>query len=117
MKPDRSPGSPERLDRDWNDATLARLPVSAKAVSSAPGGGRIVIDLGIAFVGEQEKIKAARKGDRPGKIRTVGNRPLRVGRRAEIEGDGAREQRLVNGIEAWQEAVFCSRPEERGASS
>ena len=27
--PDLKPGSPERFDSDWNDTTLARLPVSA----------------------------------------------------------------------------------------
>ena len=112
-KPDRKPGRPERLDSDWNETTLARLPVSAKAVSSAPGGGVVAIDLRVAFVGEEEKVEAPRERDGAGKIgaarrpRLAGSTACRDRRRPRARSSassiGSRSGRKPSSARARQE--------------
>ena len=74
-----------------------------------PAGGCLRVDLAVAFVGEDQEAEAPRERGEALQIGAIGDRALRVGRRGEIEGDGAREQLLVQRVEIGQEAGLGGR--------
>ena len=101
----------QRLERD----DIGEAPGLGTGRLERSRGRGVAIDLGIAFVGEEEKIETPRERDRLRKISAVGDRALRVRRRVEVEGGGALKKARVNDVEIRQEAVFGSRLEETPA--
>ena len=80
-----------------------------------PGGfqhaGRrmLAVNLAIAFVGEDQEAEAAGEAGKLVEIGAIRHCPLRVRRRGEVKGDGAREQRLVERGEIGQEGGLARR--------
>ena len=62
------------------------------------------VDLAIALVGEDQETVAAGERAEPRQIGAIRHRALRIGRRGEIEGDRARQQRFAERVEIGQEA-------------
>ncbi len=73
--------------------------------------GRLMfaVDLAVAFVGEHQEAVAARQCGQPLQVSARGDRALRIGRRGEIEGDGALQQRIVERVEIGQEGAGARR--------
>ena len=69
-------------------------------------GGRVLaVDLAVAFVGEHQEAVAARERGEPCRDRRASaTAPCGFDGEAMIEGDGAREQRVVERVEIGQEA-------------
>ena len=93
-KPDLKPGQARALGERLECHDIGEAPGFGEGRLERPGRRRVAIDLRIAFVGEQQKVVAPCERDGAREIVAVGDRALRVRRRAEIEGDGALEQRL-----------------------
>ena len=74
------------------------------------GGLMLAVDLAIAFVGEHQKAEAAGKRDELVEIGAASDGALRVRRRGDVEGDGARQQCVVERVEIGQEGA---RPRRR----
>ena len=74
------------------------------------GGLMLAVDLAIAFVGEHQKAEAAGKRDELVEIGAGRDGALWVRRRGEVEGDGARQQCVVERVEIGQEGA---RPRRR----
>ena len=69
----------------------------------------LAVDLAIAFVGEHQEAETAGEACELLQIGAIGDRTLRVRGRGEIEGDRARQQRVVERVEIGQEAAFARR--------
>ena len=65
----------------------------------------LAVDLAIAFVGEHQEAEAARKPGELVEIGAAGDGALRVRRRGDVEGDRARQQRVVERVEIGQEPL------------
>ena len=69
-----------------------------------PCGASFAVDLAITFVGENDEAEAARQPGELFQISEIGDRALRIRRRGEIDGDGARQQVVGERVEIGQEA-------------
>jgi hypothetical protein len=75
------------------------------------------IDLGVAFIRDQEEVVPARELERALPIVEARDGALRVRRRAQIEQGGSLEQRWVERVEIGQEARLLGGREEDGLCS
>ena len=110
--PERKPGRPERFDSELKVDDIGEAAVGRQRHLERAGGRGVAIDLRIALVGEQHEVEAPRERDGAGEIAPVGDRALRVRRRAEIERDGPLQKRLVDAVERREVLGGCVALEE-----
>ena len=104
--PERSPAALERLDSEWSTSTLSSQRsrgIDRREHVQRARRRRVVVELGVALVEDDEEVVPARRLDRPPHLAGRDHAPVRIRRRAQVENRRARPRAFVDRGEVERE--------------
>ena len=114
-KPTRMPGRLERFDSELNASDV--LVVGTAGFEHAAGRRLAGVDFRVAFVAEDEEAVAVGERLQLCEVSWGRDGALRIGRRSDVERNGARQQALRDDVEVRKKAVLLRRRQHHGLAA